>query len=41
MLCDWGQCCQQSRDMDTAQVPPCINVGVGIEAHPPLPLPDT
>lgn len=29
MLCDWGQCCQQSRDMDAAQVPPCINVGAG------------
>lgn len=26
MLCDWGQCCQQSRDMDAAQVPPCIKV---------------
>lgn len=28
MLCDWGQCCQQSRDMDAAQVPPCINAGM-------------
>lgn len=37
MPCDWGQCCQQSRDMDAAQVPPCINVGAGGEARrPPL-----
>lgn len=41
MLCDWGQCCQQSRDIDAAQVPPCINVGVGRDAHPNLPPSDT
>lgn len=41
MLPDWGQCCQQSRDMDAAQVPPCINVGVGEDAHPSFSLSNT